>query len=480
MIYFTRKKTVSLFTCLSLALCCAGVADKSDAREDNSTETLGWRLGVQAYTFKNFTFFEAVDKAAAMGLKYIEAFPGQRIGGGTGDTARIHPAMSKQDRERVKKKLADAGVKLSAFGVITPGTDEGWRALFVFARDMQIPVITSEPAPEQLDLVEKLCEEFKINLAIHNHPKPSRYWNPDTVLKVINGRSTRIGFCADTGHWRRSGLDPVACLKMCAGKVICLHFKDLNREERPAHDVPWGTGVNDVWAMLSELKRQKFKGGFSIEYEHNWNDSMPEIRQCIQYFNLAAAALSDEGYAPLFSVDLSNATCAAGGWLYSDGVLAGNKKGDIWTKDTFGDFILDLEFKTTRISNSGVFLRCGSIKNWLHSAIEIQVMQPIPKNPKHSCGAVYDVLAPEKQMVKKPGEWNRYIIMAKNNRIYVIFNGVQVINCNLDVWTEAHKNPDGTPNKFNTAYKDMPRTGYIGLQDHGTPIWYRNLRIKRL
>jgi sugar phosphate isomerase/epimerase len=480
MIYFGLKKTVFLFTCLSSALCCAGAADLTDARDDSDAESLGWQLGVQAWTFKNFTFFDAVDNAADMGLKYIEAFPGQLIDGATGDTARIDTGMSTQDRERVKKKLADAGVKFSAFGVITPGTGRDWSNLFAFAQDMQIPVITSEPAPDQLDLVEKLCGDFKINLAIHNHPKPSRYWNPDTVLKVMNGRSKRIGFCADTGHWRRSGLDPVACLKKCAGRIICLHFKDLNREEVPAHDVPWGTGVNNVWAMLSELKRQKFRGGFSIEYEHNWDNSMPEIRQCIQYFDLAAAALSDDGYAPLFSPDLSNALYTADGWLYSDGVLAGNKKGDIWTENTFGDCILDLEFKTTRISNSGIFLRCGSIQNWLHSAIEIQVMQPIPKNPKHSCGAIYDVLAPEKQMVKQPGEWNRYIIIARGSRLYVIFNGTQVIDCNLDLWTEAHKNPDGTPNKFNTAYKDMPRTGHIGLQDHGTPIWFKNLRIKRL
>ncbi len=50
----------------------------------------------------------------------------------------------------------------------------------------------------------------------------------------------------------------------------------------------------------------------------------------------------------------------------------------------------------------------------------------------------------------------------------------------LDKWTEPHKNPDGTKNKFNTAYKDMPRVGHIGFQDHGMPFWLRNIRIKEL
>jgi hypothetical protein len=99
---------------------------------------------------------------------------------------------------------------------------------------------------------------------------------------------------------------------------------------------------------------------------------------------------------------------------------------------------------------------------------------------KGACGAIYDCLAPTKYMVKKTGEWNRYTITCKANKIYVVFNGEQIIDMNLDLWTEAHKNPDGTPNKFNAAYKDMPRVGHIGLQDHGDPIWFRNIKIKSL
>ena len=50
----------------------------------------------------------------------------------------------------------------------------------------------------------------------------------------------------------------------------------------------------------------------------------------------------------------------------------------------------------------------------------------------------------------------------------------------LNKWTEPNKNPDGTSNKFNTAYKNMPREGYIGFQDHGQPVWFRNMKIKKL
>jgi len=71
-------------------------------------------------------------------------------------------------------------------------------------------------------------------------------------------------------------------------------------------------------------------------------------------------------------------------------------------------------------------------------------------------------------------------ITARANNIYVVMNGEQIIDMDLNLWTEPHKNPDGSTNKFNTAYKDMPRTGHIGFQDHGDPVWYRNIKIKPL
>ena len=71
-------------------------------------------------------------------------------------------------------------------------------------------------------------------------------------------------------------------------------------------------------------------------------------------------------------------------------------------------------------------------------------------------------------------------IIAKANKINVVMNGEQIIDMDLDLWTEPHKNPDGTKNKFKTAYKDMPRVGHIGFQDHGDPVWYRNIRIQPL
>ncbi len=250
-------------------------------------EKLGWRLGCQAYSFNQFTFYEAVDKNASLGLRVIEAYPGQTLSKEKPDV-KVGPGMSAQVRKEVKKKLADSDVKLACFGVT--GAD---RATFEFAKDMGIETITSEPPFEAFDEIEKLCEEFQINVALHNHPEPSRYWNPETVLKHCQGRSKRIGACADTGHWMRSGISPLDAVKKLEGRIISFHFKDLNKYgKQGAHDVPWGTGKANVKAVLKEVHRQKLEAVFSIEYEHNWLNSLPEIAQCVKYFDQVAAELA--------------------------------------------------------------------------------------------------------------------------------------------------------------------------------------------
>lgn len=149
----------------------------------------------------------------------------------------------------------------------------------------------------------------------------------------------------------------------------------------------------------------------------------------------------------------------------------------IWTKDRFGDFVLELEFKTE--GNGGIFIRTDDPRDCVQTGIEMQVYRPVERPGKHSCGAIYDALAPTKEMTKD-GEWNHVIITAVDNKINIVLNGEQIIDMDLNRWAEPHKNPDESKNKFRTALKDFKRQGYIGFQDHGANVWFRNVRIKRL
>lgn len=252
-----------------------------------------WKLAVQAYTFNRFTFFEAVDKAKAAGIGYIEAYPGQRLSPEKRNVSFDHN-MSAETMAEVKAKLEKEGVKLVNYGVVGLGKDEAEnRKVFDFAKAMGIETIVSEPDPACFDLLDKLVDEYKINVALHNHPEPSRYWNPDTVLAALKGRSKRIGACADTGHWMRSGVDPLEAVKKLEGRIISAHLKDLNEfGKKGAHDVIWGTGKGKAKEVLAELHRQGFKGVFSIEYEHNWDNSLPDVTECAKWFKKVTEELS--------------------------------------------------------------------------------------------------------------------------------------------------------------------------------------------
>jgi hypothetical protein len=176
-------------------------------------------------------------------------------------------------------------------------------------------------------------------------------------------------------------------------------------------------------------------------------------------------------------------------WTVEDGVITLKNRTDrqehndnyLWTAQRYGDFVLDLDFKVGQDANSGVFLRTSDPKDPVQTGIEIQVASAAPGRPlgKGSVGGVYDLVAPRINALKAD-EWNHYTITCRGPKISVVMNGQTVSEADLDLWTEARKNPDGTANKFDKALKEFARTGYLGLQDHGTAVWYRNIRIRPL
>ena len=259
--------------------------------ETTAADRLGWKLAMHSYTLKKFPIEEAIDKSAGLGLRYM-SLSGSVSWDGKERTNTT--TMSDADWNRIQGRLAARGiVGLVNIGVVSLTTNEASdRKIFEFARKAGVDTLVAEPSAEALDLVERLCKEYQIKVAIHNHPKPSRYWNPQTVFDAVKDRSPWLGSCADVGHWMRSGLDPVACLKLLEGRVICLHFKDLTERDPEAHDVPWGMGKSNARGMMEELKRQHFHGAFCIEYEYHWETSLPEIAECIRFFNKTCEELA--------------------------------------------------------------------------------------------------------------------------------------------------------------------------------------------
>ena len=170
-----------------------------------------------------------------------------------------------------------------------------------------------------------------------------------------------------------------------------------------------------------------------------------------------------------------------GAWEIKDGVLGTSDKpgGYIWTKKTYEDFEISLDYKTSERCNSGLFFRTDP-KNAVQGGFEIKIASDGLYSGKHVVGSLYDAKAPSAAAGKPDGEWNTMVLTCTGPKISVTLNGKKVLDANIDDWDTPNKNPDGSKNKFKTALKDLPRKGHIGLQYHGHPVWFRNIKLKKL
>ncbi|NQX02544.1 sugar phosphate isomerase/epimerase [bacterium] len=242
----------------------------------------GFAIAIQCWSFKEFTLFEAIEMAAAAGAGAVEVYPGQPLGGGF-DEVKFGPGMAENALQAVIGHLAENHLAAINLGVIEIPHDEAEaRKIFEFARKLGLYGITTESLGA-IDILEKLAAEFDLKVCFHNHPRPTALWNPDTVWDALQGRHPNLGFCADVGHWAASGLDPLAVIRKIAPRVHAFHLKDRASIQEPGRDLPFGSGILDLPALLDEARRHGFAGNVTIEYEFNWQANLPEIAQCVGY-----------------------------------------------------------------------------------------------------------------------------------------------------------------------------------------------------
>jgi len=272
--------TVCLFLCMG----------SSVAQTNNKAVIDNWKIGIQTWTFRMFTLQEALEKADSAGIKSVEAFWGQPLGKGLPDSFGIR--MSASGKAALKDMLKSKDMNIVAMGVISPPTREQWVKAFDLAKEFGLSYITSEPRKDHWDMIDSLAGQYGIKVAIHEHARPNRYWHPDSVLAAIKGHPN-LACCADLGHWARSGLDPVDCLKKLEGHVIGVHLKDIATfNDVKAADMPVGKGVINYPAVFDELARQRFSGMLSIEQESNWYNSLPEVTNTVNYYKSQVGRLS--------------------------------------------------------------------------------------------------------------------------------------------------------------------------------------------
>jgi sugar phosphate isomerase/epimerase len=436
-------------------------------------------FAVQCWTYRRFSFFEALQKIKDLGISYVQPYPGQVLDKND-PNLRFDHNLADDQIEAVKKRLDESGLSLVSYGVVNfENNEESIRKVFEFAKKMGIPTIVTEPGYDDYSLIDKMVKKYSINVAIHNHPIPSKYARPETVIYRVDGLDPRIGACADTGHWMRSGVNPVEALRALKGRIQDVHLKDLNEFGiKEAYDVPFGQGKAHIQDILAELTVQDYAGYISIEYEkeEDANNPSPAIREGMEYVK---SITYYEGYEQILKQ--GNMGYTKHGWNHygpgyfildeASGVLKSQGgMGLLWySEKKYKDFILEFDYKCAdRFTNSGVFLRIPEIvisNDYIFHSFEIQIDDA--SKGIHKTGAVYDAEAPKVDASKTPGDWNHFKISFIGNHIQVELNDVLILD-----W-EAE--PRG-------KVKDFAEEGYIGLQNHDSrsPVYFRNIYVKEL
>jgi sugar phosphate isomerase/epimerase len=436
-------------------------------------------FAVQCWTFREFSFFEALQKIKDLGIQHVQAYGGQILEKDNPGVKFNHNLPDDQI-DRVKAKLEEMGLKVVSYGVVSfDNNEEAMKKIFGFAKKMGIQTIATEPDYDDFSLIEKMAKEHRINIAIHNHPIPSKYARPETVIYRVDGLDARIGACADTGHWMRSGVNPLEALRALMGRIKDVHLKDLNEfGNKKAYDVPFGQGKANIHDILAELTLQDYTGYLTIEYEREEEkkNPSPSIQKGLDYVQNIT-----------YYQDLKQ-ILKRGRWGYSKhgwnhygpgyfaldektGVLKGQGgMGLLWyAARKYKDFILELDYKCAdEFTNSGIFLRVPDVPindDYIYHSFEIQI-NPGGKGIDQT-GAAYDAEAPMKKAFYPAGNWNHFKISFIENRIKVELNDELVLDWDAE--------PRG-------KVRDFAREGYIGLQNHDSrsPVYFKNIYIKEI
>ncbi|MHC4584057.1 MAG: ThuA domain-containing protein, partial [Planctomycetota bacterium] len=258
-----------------------------------SQEKLRWRLGIEAYTFHKYTLFEAIDKTAQLGLPYMGGLSFQKVSKKI--PKNFDMKLTDDELKQIRLKLDSAGIRLLTYYFHNiPGDEARCREVFEFGRKIGIETFMSEPHLEALDTIEKFCDDYEINVGLHNHDKKAspQYWHPEGIMKACRGRSKRIGACGDMGYWMRSGIDPIKAVNTLKDRLITVQMHDLHELSPEGHDVPWGSGAGKTKQFINQIHRLGIRPTmFGLEYSYNWFESMPDIARCIDFFNIISMKL---------------------------------------------------------------------------------------------------------------------------------------------------------------------------------------------
>jgi len=287
----SRRKFIGTTAALAGAATIPSLSAAAEPRQQQQDPFGGFTVGIQSYTYRQFTFERALEQMQMLGIRNVELYRGHVPT--TATEAQIKAARALLEKYRITPV---------AFGVESFTKDhEANRRLFVFARALGVRYLTADPSPDSFDSLDKLVAEFNIGIAIHPHGPSGkqlhRWYSAEVIMDAVRNRHRLVGTCLDTGHLIRSAqdpfnrkLDPAQQIRHMGARNFGLHLKDHDNKTRT--DVVFGRAVLDVPGILRALREVKFGGYIAIEFEANPNNPTADVRGCLDVFRDSVRKIS--------------------------------------------------------------------------------------------------------------------------------------------------------------------------------------------
>jgi inosose dehydratase len=226
-----------------------------------------FEVGMAGFTFAQLNIEKTIEIMKRVGVNHM-------------------PLNSTQEQiNEVIGRFTNAGITVYTVGVIYMRTQESVDQAFKYARMAGVKMIVGAPNVELLQYVEKKIKEYDFRLAIHNHgPDNTLFPNATDIWNHVKDMDPRMGICLDIGHTLRDGQDPAVDILRYKSRIYDLHIKDVDKASREGKTVEMGRGLIDIHGVIAALRRIKYNGKCSLEFEKDMKDPIAGIAESIGYF----------------------------------------------------------------------------------------------------------------------------------------------------------------------------------------------------
>lgn len=231
-------------------------------------------VGIADYTFLNFDIPQSIQMMQRLDIHHMSI-----------KNFHLPYDSTKQKIDEVVKQYKDGGISIYGVGVIYLKTKEAVDQAFEYAKNTGVSIIVGVPEHDLIDYTEQKVKSYNIKLAIHNHgPEDTLYPNPQIGFDLIKNKDARMGLCLDIGHAQRAGVDPAQAVLKYNKRIFDMHVKDVTKAEQDGKAIEAGRGIINFPALVNALRKIKYPGYCSIEFEKDMKDPLPGIAESVGYF----------------------------------------------------------------------------------------------------------------------------------------------------------------------------------------------------